>query len=123
MRKSVGLLAAAALCLGAASGARAQGIQFTPFTSNGTTPQFTPFSSGGTQITQPFLSGFGTPARPATNGLTPYPAPGRTLTGPSRLMSLFPNLGRFSNTHYVGFSVVPSQTNQYLAQFGYQRLH
>ncbi len=27
-----------------------------------------------------------------------------------------------SNTHYIGYSIFPTQTDQYLAQFGYQRL-
>ena len=122
MRKSAGWLAAAALCLGAASGAHAQGINFTPFTSNGTTPKFTPFSSGGTQIAQPFASGFGVPAMSTGASQATFPAPGQALSGPGRLMSLLPSLGRFSNNTVIGRSIFPTQTNQYLAQFGYQKL-
>jgi len=122
MRKSVGWLAAAALCLGAASGAHAQSL-FQPFTSNGTPPKYTPFTANGNQIAQPFANAFGgTPRPPSGASQATFPSPGQALTGPARLMNLLPNLGRFSNTHPIGYSIFPTQTDQYLALFGYQKL-
>ena len=125
MRTSVGFLAAAALCLGAASAAHAQGIQFSPFSANGTPIQYTPFSAGGTSIHQPFTAfgGSSTPMPPNGASQATFPAPGQMLAGPGRLINLLPSLHSISNVHYIGSSIFPSQTNQYLAQFGYQRLH
>jgi hypothetical protein len=122
MRTSLGFLAAAALCLGAASGAHAQGIQFTPFQTNNSPIQYSPFSVNGPQIHQPFSSGSTTPTPPQGASQATFPAPGRLLAGPSRLINLLPNVGGISNTHYIGSSVIPSDTNQYLGLFGYKRL-
>ena len=122
MRKSVGFLAATALCLGAAAGVHAQGIQFTPFTANGATSQFTPFTANGSAAQFNPFGGSSTPTPPSGASQATFPAPGRMLAGPSRLINLLPSLHGLSNTHYIGYSVFPSQTDQYLAQFGYQRL-
>ena len=119
MRTSVRFLAAAALCLGAVSSAHAQGIQFTPFTSNGTASQFSPFSSGS-QIQQPFASS--APAASSGTSQATFPAPGASFAGPNRLINLLPSLHSLSNTHYIGYSMFPTQTDQYLAQFGFKRL-
>jgi hypothetical protein len=121
MRTSVGLLAAAALCLGAASGAHAQGIKWNPFApSNGI--NFSPLAPPSNGINFSPLTGqiSGTPPSGASQAT--FPAPGRLLGGPSRLINLLPNLHGMSNTHYIGSSIFPTQTDQYLAQFGYQRL-
>ncbi len=120
MRTSVRFLAAAALCLGAVSSAHAQGTAFTPFTSNGTASVFNPFATSGSQTQQPFTSTAPT-ASSGTSQAT-FPAPGATLAGPSRLINLLPSLHGLSNTHYIGYSMFPSQTDQYLAQFGFKRL-
>ena len=122
MRTSAGWLAAAALCLGAASSVHAQ--SFSPFTVNGTTPQYTPFGSNGTQIAQPFSGAFGGSASSSSSNSSQatFPPPGASLSGPKRLIDLMPNLHSMSNTHYIGYSMFPSQTDQYLAQFGFKRL-
>jgi hypothetical protein len=112
MRTSAGWLAAAALCLGAASSAHAQQIQYTPFTAN------------GTQIAQPFAGAFGgsSSTSSSSSSQATFPPPGASLSGPKRLIDLMPNLHSMSNTHYIGYSMFPSQTDQYLAQFGFKRL-
>ncbi len=120
MRTSVRFLAAAALCLGTASSVHAQGIQYTPFTSNNTPIQYSPFSAGGTQIQQPFAPG--TTSGSSSSSQATFPPPGASFAGPSRLINLMPNLHSLSNTHYIGYSMFPSQTDQYLAQFGFKRL-
>ena len=119
MRASVGWLAAAALCLGAVSSAHAQ-TQFTPFSaSNGV--NFNSSSSPSNGVTyNPF--GNTTTSAAATNAQATFPAPGASLSGPSRLIDLMPSLHSLTNKHYIGFSMFPSQTDQYLAQFGFKRL-
>ena len=120
MRTSVWWLAAAALCLGAASSARAQGIQFTPFTaSNGV--NYNAFARPSNGVTyNPF--GASAPAASSNTSQATFPAPGATLSGPGRLINLLPSLHGLNNTHYIGYSMFPSQTDQYLAQFGFKRL-
>ena len=72
------------------------------------------------------FSPFGTSSSGSSSSSTPtqatYPKPGATLAGPSRLINLLPSLHGLSNTHYIGYSMFPSQTDQYLAQFGFKRL-
>jgi hypothetical protein len=121
MRTSVGILAAAALCLGAASGAHAQGINWNPFApSNGI--HFSPLAPPSNGINFSPLTGSAPAMPPSGASQATFPAPGRMLSGPGRLINLLPNLGGISNTHYIGYSVFPSATDQYLAQFGFQRL-
>ena len=126
MRTSARWLAAAVLCLGAASSVHAQSIQFTPFQSNGTTPQFTPFTANGSSIAQPFAGAFGggSSTTSSASSQPTFPPTGATLSGPSRLVNLMPNFagGMVNNTNYIGSSMFPSQTSQYLAQFGFKRL-
>ncbi|HVS40568.1 MAG TPA: hypothetical protein VMS17_33740 [Gemmataceae bacterium] len=126
MRTSAGWLMAAALCLGAASSAHGQGLAFTPFTSNGTQPQFTPFTANGQQIAQPFFGAFGgSSSATSSNSSQPtFPPSGASLAGPQRLINLMPNFSGHlvNNTRYIGYSVFPSQTDQYLSQFGFKRL-
>ena len=118
MRTSV-WLAAAALCVGAASGARAGGIfSLNPLSSSGSNNNT--FSGTSSQVAMG--SPAGTAAAPTNTTQGVYPSPGQQLAGPSRLINLFPNLHGISNQHPIGYSVFPTQTDQYLAQFGYQRI-
>jgi hypothetical protein len=112
-------LAAVALCLGAGSSAMAGGtFSLNPFASgNGVNLNASSGTNNGVN-TQPF--GASTPPSGASQAT--FPSPGQSLAGPSRLLDLMPNLHRLTNTHVVGYSVFPTQTDQYLAQFGFQRI-
>ena len=112
-------LAAVVLCLGAGSSARAGGIfSLNPFSSsNGNSNTFSGVSSS-VNMGPPSTSA--TPPSGASQAT--FPSPGQSLAGPSRLLDLFPNLHSLTNTHVIGYSVYPTQTDQYLAQFGFQRI-
>ena len=109
-------LAAAALCLSVGSSAMAGGtFSLNPFApGNGSnTSMF-----GGSHSSQ--TAATNAPASGATQAT--FPSPGQSLAGPSRLINLIPNLHSLTNTHVIGYSVFPTQTDQYLAQFGFQRI-
>lgn len=123
MRTSLGL-AAAALCLGAGSIAHAQGVNLNPFSAPSNGVNFTPFGgvSNGINL-NPFATNSTGVTPPQGVSQATYASPGRLLAGPRKLFNLLPTgLGSFTNTHYIGASVFPNTTAQYLAQFGYQRL-
>jgi hypothetical protein len=118
-------LAAVVLCLGVGSSARAGGIfSLNPFSSSsgnsnsGNNNTFSGASSGvnigPSNATSPSPSPGASQAK--------FPSPGQSLSGPSRLIDLIPNLHGLTNTHVIGYSVYPTQTDQYLAQFGFQRI-
>ena len=109
-------LAALALGLACGSGAMAGGIfSLNPFASSSTAGPNTASSSTLTQAGAT-MSGLA-PVTQAT-----FPSPGQGLAGPSRLINLLPSLHSISNIHVIGYSVYPTQTDQYLAQFGFQRI-
>ncbi len=117
-------LAAVALSLGVGSSAQAGGIfSLNPFASS------SPSSSSGNSNTFSGTSSGVNMAAPTTSS-TPssggsqatFPSPGQSLAGPSRLIDLMPSLHGLTNTHVIGYSVYPTQTDQYLAQFGFQRI-
>ena len=120
--------ASVALCLGAASGATAQGVNLNPFTPPANGVNFTPFKGANSTFNlNPFAlkqsSGSSTVAPPTGVSQTNFASPGRSLAGPSKLFNLLPTgLGTFSNKHPIGYSVFPTSTDAYLAQFGYQKL-
>ncbi len=117
-------MAAVALCLGAGSAARAGGIfGLNPFApSNGTTVNPLSPPSNGVNFS-PLTNSNASVSPPQGSSQATFASPGRMLAGPAKLFNLLPTgLGSFSNTHYVGYSMFPSQTDQYLAQFGFQRL-
>jgi hypothetical protein len=121
MRTFVGGLAAAVLCLAVASSARAQGIQFNPFKTNGNQPQFTPFSSNGTSLKYSPFGGASAAVAPSGQQAT-FPPAGASLSGPRRLIDLMPHLNNLTNQRVIGFSMFPTQTDQYLSLFGFQKL-
>jgi hypothetical protein len=112
-------LAAVAVCLGAGASARAGGIfSLNPFSSSsGNNNTFSGASSGVNIGPSNAKASLPSGATQAT-----FPSPGRNLAGPSRLIDLFPNLHSLTNTHVIGYSVYPTQTDQYLAQFGFQHI-
>jgi hypothetical protein len=118
MRTSI-WLAAAALCLGAGSSAMAGTFNWNPFApSNGVTFNgFSPPSNGVNYTAFGSSSTLPTGASTAT-----FASPGGSQAGPSRLFNLLPGLHSLSNTHIIGTSIFPSNTDDYLAQFGMQRL-
>jgi hypothetical protein len=66
---------------------------------------------------------FGSTSAPSTGASqATFANPGSSLAGPSRLMNLFPSLSRLTNTHVIGASTLPTNANDYLSQFGMQRL-
>ena len=121
MRTSVGFIAAAALGLWAASGAHAQ-TTLSPFAASPGV-NFNPFAASTKGVSVNPFAGTVTPTPPSGASQATFPSPGQTLSGPGRLMNLLPSLHGMSNTHYIGYSIFPTQTDQYLAQFGYQKLH
>ncbi len=112
-------LAALAVCLGVGSSARAGGIfSLNPFSSStGNNNTFSGASSGVNIGPSNATSAPSSGASQAT-----FPSPGQSLSGPSRLIDLIPTLHGLTNTHVIGYSVYPTQTDQYLAQFGFQRI-
>jgi hypothetical protein len=119
MRKSL-WLAAITLGLGAASNAMAGGtFSLNPLApSNGV--NFNAFSGPNNGVN---YSPFGaSTAPPSGASQATFSSPGQTLAGPSRLLDLMPNLHSLTNTHVIGYSVFPTQTDQYLSQFGFQRI-
>jgi hypothetical protein len=118
MRMSLSL-AAVALCLAVGSSARAGGIfSLNPFSSSSGNSNTFSGASSGTNI-GPSRAG-ATPPSGASQAT--FSSPGQSLAGPSRLLDLMPNLHRLTNTHFIGYSVFPTQTDQYLAQFGFQHI-
>ena len=68
-------------------------------------------------------SAFGAASAPSTGATqATFASPGRSLAGPSRLIDLLPSLHSLTNTHSIGTSIFPSNTDEYLSQFGMQRL-
>jgi hypothetical protein len=117
-------LASVAVCLGAGSCALGQGVNLNPLSPPSNGVNFTPFSgvSNGINL-NPFALNNSSAAPPSGASQATFASPGRTLAGPSKLFNLLPTgLGSFSNSHPIGFSIFPTQTDQYLAQFGYQKL-
>jgi hypothetical protein len=112
-------LAAVALCLGVGSSARAGGIfSLNPFSSSsGNSNTFSGASSG---VNIGPSNATASPSSGASQAT--FPSPGRSLAGPSRLIDLIPNLHGLTNSHVIGYSVYPTQTDQYLSQFGFQRI-
>lgn len=105
-------LAALALSLAVGSSAMAGGI----FSLN-------PFAPGnGSSTSMVGNSSAVTSSPPSGASQATFPSPGQSLAGPSRLLDLMPNLHSLTNTHVIGYSVYPTQTDQYLAQFGFQRI-
>ena len=124
MRTSLGL-AAVALCLGAGSSAMAQSVNFSGFSSPSNGVGFSPFGAVSNAINNlnPFATN-STSTPPQGVSQATYASPGQLLAGPSKLFNLLPTgVGTLSsNTHYIGQSLFPNTTAQYLAQFGYQRV-
>lgn len=117
-------LAAVALCVGAGSNVLAGGIfGLNPFApSNGTTVSPLSAPSNGVNFS-PLTNSNASVSPPQGSSQATFASPGRTLAGPAKLFNLLPTgLGSFSNTHYIGASMFPTQTDQYLSQFGFQRL-
>ena len=113
-------LAAVALGLAAGSNAMAGGtFSLNPFApSNGVNFNAVSGPSNGVNYS-PFGA---STAPPSGASQATFSGPGQNLAGPSRLLDLMPNLHRLTNTHVIGYSVFPTQTDQYLAQFGFQRI-
>ncbi len=119
-------LTAVALCLGAGSSAMAQSVNFSGFSSPSNGVGFSPFGAVSNAINNlnPFATNTSGVSPPQGVSQATYPTPGQSLAGPTKLFNLLPTgVGTIgSNVHYIGASVFPSTTSQYLAQFGYQRL-
>ena len=119
-------LAAVAVCLAAGSGAMAQSVNFNGFSSPTNGVGFSPFGAVSNAINNmnPFATNSTGVSPPQGVSQATYGSPGQSLAGPSKLFHLLPTgVGTISsNAHYIGASVFPSTTSQYLAQFGFQRL-
>jgi hypothetical protein len=112
-------LAAVAVGLAAGSSAQAGGIfSLNPFSSSTGNANTFSGASSGTNIGPSNAN----VAPPSGSSQAKFPSPGQSLAGPSRLIDLIPSLHSLTNTHVIGQSVYPTQTDQYLAQFGFQRI-
>ena len=117
-------LAALAVCLGLGSSARAGGIfSLNPFSSssgNSNSGNSNTFSGASSGVNIGPSNATSAPSSGASQAT--FPSPGQSLSGPSRLIDLIPTLHGLTNTHVIGYSVYPTQTDQYLSQFGFQRI-